>query len=86
MTKGHAMEKKWCLLKDSDGDRGLNGKKKVYEVTVNGTEVTYSWGMAEKTSRQTFTDFGKNETSAFQLAMMKVNFKIESGYTLAYTV
>jgi hypothetical protein len=42
--------------------------------------------MAEKSTRQTFVDYGKNETSAFQLAMMKVNFKIESGYEIAYTV
>jgi hypothetical protein len=80
------MEKKWCLLKNSDGNRGLAGKKKIYEVTVDGTKVTYSWGMAEKSTRQTFVDYGKNETSAFQLAMMKVNFKIESGYEIAYTV
>lgn len=80
------MEKKWCLLKNSDGDRGLAGKKKIYEVTVDGTKVTYSWGMAEKSTRQTFVDYGYNNTAAFQLAMMKVNYKIENGYEIAYTV
>ena len=47
------MQKKWCLLKTSDGERGTNGKQKVYEVIVEGSKVITVWGMAEKTQRQT---------------------------------
>lgn len=80
------MDKKWCLLKDSDGNRGIDGKKKVYEVIVLGTTVHMSWGMAEKTSRQTTTIECANPNIAAQIAHTKVYSKMASGYKLAYTV
>lgn len=80
------MEKKWCLIKESDGARGAAGKKKIYEILVTGTKVTYSWGMAEKSTRQTSTDYGYTNGLAIQLAIQKVNAKLAGGYTLAYVV
>ena len=80
------MQKKWCLLKTSDGSRGTAGKKKVYEVTVDGTIVRTSWGMAEKASRQTEVKNTYSEEYARQLAFMKVQEKLDKGYELAYTV
>lgn len=80
------MQKKWCLLKTSDGARGANGKKKVYEVTVDGTIVRTSWGMAEKGSRQTETKQVYSESYARQLAFIKVQEKLDKGYELAYSV
>jgi predicted DNA-binding WGR domain protein len=86
MTKGTPMNKKWCLLKASDGERGTNGKQKVYEVIVDGTKVITVWGMAEKTQRQTATKQVYSESYARQLAFMKVQEKLEKGYELAYAV
>jgi predicted DNA-binding WGR domain protein len=80
------MEKKWCLLKSSDGARGDNGKQKVYEVIVDGTKVITVWGMAEKTQRQIQTKQVYSESYARQLAFMKVQEKLEKGYELAYAV
>lgn len=80
------MQKKWCLLKESDGARGASGKKKIYEVTVDGTIVRTSWGMAEKTTRQTETKQVYSESYARQLAFIKVQEKLDKGYQLAYSV
>lgn len=80
------MEKKWCLIKESDGARGAAGKKKIYEVTVTGNTVRFSWGMAEKLTRQTSVDYGWSHNAALQLAQMKVNAKLAGGYSLAYVV
>ena len=80
------MEKKWCLLKESDGARGDNGKQKVYEVIVDGTKVITVWGMAEKTQRQTQVKQVYSESYARQLAFMKVQEKIDNGYEIAYAV
>jgi len=86
MTKGKPMNKKWCLLKTSDGERGSNGKQKVYEVIVDGTKVITVWGMAEKTQRQTQTKQVYSESYARQLAFQKVQEKLDKGYELAYAV
>jgi hypothetical protein len=80
------MDKKWCLLKTSDGERGQAGKKKVYEVTVTGTTVTMSWGMAEKPNRQTKVVQAWSAGAAHQEALTKVYEKLGSGYVLAYSV
>jgi predicted DNA-binding WGR domain protein len=80
------MEKRWCLIKESDGERGSNGKNKIYEVTVSGTKIVMSWGMAEKLSRQTKTQELYSESYARQLAFMKVQEKLNKGYELAYAV
>lgn len=78
--------KKFCLLKNSDGDRGLAGKKKIYEIIVDGNKVTFSWGMAEKPNRQTKTQFFYSPTAALQAAKVQMYSKISGGYELAYSV
>ena len=80
------MEKKWCLLKSSDGARGANGKMKVYEVIVSGSIVRTTWGMAEKANRQTAVQNYRDEFYARQMAFMKVQEKIDKGYEIAYSV
>ena len=80
------MTKKWCLLKSSDGQRGANGKRKIYEVTVDGSVVRTSWGMAEKPSRQNEVKNYRDEFYARQAAFTKVQEKLEKGYELAYAV
>lgn len=80
------MNKKWCLLKNSDGNRGLAGKKKIYEVIVMDNTVYLSWGMAEKSNRQTTTITATNPNAAAQVAHAKVYEKMSSGYELAYSV
>jgi predicted DNA-binding WGR domain protein len=80
------MQKKWCLLKESDGSRGAIGKKKIYEVSVEGTIVRTSWGMAEKPSRQSEVKNLHDEHYARQLAFMKVQEKLDKGYELVYSV
>lgn len=78
--------KKFCLLKNSDGNRGIAGKKKIYEILVDGNKVTFSWGMAEKTTRQTKTQFFYSPAGAMQAAKVQMYNKISSGYELAYAV
>jgi predicted DNA-binding WGR domain protein len=80
------MEKKFCLLKNSDGARGANGKKKIYEVTVSGNTVTMTWGMAEKPNRQTKVETFSHPAYAMQAATTKVWEKVSGGYKVAYTV
>jgi predicted DNA-binding WGR domain protein len=80
------MNTKWCLLKDSDGDRGVLGKKKIYEVVVNGDAVTTVWGMAEKATRQTQVKYYPSSQSARYAAMEKMQAKLDKGYVLTYAV
>ena len=80
------MTKKWCLLKESDGARGANGKKKVYEVILDGERVRTVWGMAEKESRQTQVQNFFSEAYARQWAAVRVQEKLAKGYELAYSV
>lgn len=80
------MNQKWCLLKTSDGARGANGKKKVYEVLLDGSTLRTSWGMAEKTQRATAVATYYSEGRARQEALLKVQQKLDKGYVLAYTV
>jgi predicted DNA-binding WGR domain protein len=80
------MTKKWCLLKSSDGQRGANGKRKIYEVTVDGPVVRTSWGMAEKPVRQNEVKNYHDDFYARQAAFMKVQEKLNKGYELAYAV
>jgi predicted DNA-binding WGR domain protein len=76
---------KWVLLNTSDGDRGDSGKQKVYEVLITGTTVTFSWGMAEKTTRQTKVQTTWSEGAARQVALNQVQAKVAKGYRLAYS-
>ena len=81
------MNKKWCLLKGSDGARGAKGKKKVYEVTINGTTVTFEWGMAETMAgRRRQTTTFRSTQAALAAAHEKVYAKVGRGYEVAYTV
>lgn len=78
------MTKKWVLTSTSTGQRGQIGKKKVYEVTVNGLQVLCVWGMAEKTGRQSRLFKCMSPASALYIAETKVMEKQEKGYKLAY--
>jgi predicted DNA-binding WGR domain protein len=80
------MEKKWCLLKQSDGARGDAGKKKVCEVRLVGNVVHCEWGMAEKVSRQSSRHVFGSPQSAMRFAYEKVSAKLDRGYAVAYTV
>jgi predicted DNA-binding WGR domain protein len=84
--KQDAMEKKWCLLKESDGARGDAGKKKIYEVRIEGSTLRCEWGMAEKTSRQSSVQTFYSENAAMQQALDKVYAKLDKGYKLAFVV
>jgi predicted DNA-binding WGR domain protein len=79
-------EKKWCLLKESDGARGEAGKKKIYEVRIEGSTLRCEWGMAEKTSRQSSVQTFYSENAAMQQALEKVYSKLDRGYKLAFVV
>jgi len=76
---------KWVLVKASDGTRGQNGKKKIYEITLEGNKVVMVWGMAEKPQRQSKTMFFGSTQEARWFALDKKNAKVwDRGYTLAY--
>lgn len=83
------MNKKWALLKGSDigpMGRGQAGKKKVYEITLDGFTLTCSWGMAEKTQRQTSVKTFSTTQAALVAAYDKLYSKLERGYEVAYEV
>lgn len=80
------MDKKFCLLKTSDGVRGQAGKKKVYEIMISGTYLLTSWGMAEKTQRQSAKQWFPSAAAASQAAHMKMYEKLGKGYELVYSV
>lgn len=79
------METKWCLIKSSDGDRGALGKKKVYELSIEGNQLVAVWGMAEKPNRQSQTLRFSSEQGARWAAFDKIQSKINKGYKLAYS-
>lgn len=66
--------------------RGQNGKKKVYEVTLDGTTVTFEWGMAEMTRRQRQVRTFSTTQAAINAAYDKVGAKLDRGYAVAYAV
>ena len=80
------MQTKWCLVKVSDGNRGALGKKKVYELSIDGNSFTAVWGMAEKPVRQSEVKNYRDDFYARQMAFMKVQEKLNKGYKLAYAV
>lgn len=83
------MNKKWALLKSSDigpMGRGQTGKKKVYEITLDGFTLTCSWGMAEKPKRQTSVQTFSTEQAALSAAYDKLSSKVSRGYVIAYAV
>jgi predicted DNA-binding WGR domain protein len=80
------MTKKWFLFNDSTGNRGVRGRKKIYEVTVEENVVIFAWGMAEKQGRQTSRLVFRSPGMAMQTAQSKVYEKMDKGYRLAATV
>jgi predicted DNA-binding WGR domain protein len=74
---------KWILVKESDGQRGDMGKKKVYEIVLNGSTVTVMWGKFEETHKQQtlVKEFG-SAYSARQWADEQRNAKRKKGYNL----
>ena len=79
------MEKKWTLLKASDGARGAAGKKKIYEVWVRDNVLVCEWGMAEKRQRQHSTAVFASHQGAVSAAYDKVWSKVDRGYAVAFT-
>jgi predicted DNA-binding WGR domain protein len=79
------VEKKWVLLSESDGARGDNGKKKVYEIVVKDNMLFTSWGMAEKSTRASSTKFFGSNNAAMSEALEKLSAKTAKGYVIAYT-
>lgn len=80
------MEKRWALLKSSDGARGSQGKRKIYEIQLEGAVLTCRWGMAEKAQRQTSVRVFRNEQAAMAAAYEKLYAKLDGGYAIAYAV
>ncbi len=76
-------EQYFALLKTSDGNRGEAGKQKIYEIRVQGRKVVYSWGMAEKTARQSKTVFFVNDNVAQFEALNQLRSKVVGGYRVA---
>lgn len=79
------VEKKWVLLSESDGARGENGKKKIYEIVVKDNMLFTSWGMAEKSVRASSTKFFSSNNAAHTEAIEKLSQKLAKGYVLAFT-
>ncbi len=73
---------KMILASRSQGERGQNGKKKIYEIVVDGTRVIVRWGKAEEDKRQSQTKFFQTEWQAKSFAQDKKWEKIEKGYEL----
>lgn len=76
---------KIVLVAGSDGERGQDGKKKVYEIVVEGQSVTLMWGKAEEARRQTKREWFATPFYAQMFADEKKWEKIGRGYTVAYT-
>lgn len=77
---------KIVMVSNSQGERGDNGKKKVYEITLEGDLwVVLSWGMAEKSARQIQRKWFPNPYTRAKFVEDKKWEKIAKGYTTAYT-
>jgi len=76
---------KSVLVGQSDGERGQDGKKKIYEIIVEGRTVTLMWGKAEEARRQSKREWFTNDHFAQMFANEKKWEKIGRGYTVAYT-
>lgn len=83
------MNRKWSLLKQSDSGpmgRGQSGKRKVYEITLDGTTLITEWGMAEMTRRQRQMRTFSSSQAALAAAYEKLDAKVGRGYAVAYAV
>lgn len=72
--------KKIVLVNASEGQRGQNGKKKIYEIVIKGTVVTLAWGKAEEANRQVQTKVFATEWQAVNFAEDKKYQKMDKGY------
>lgn len=77
--------KKTVLVHKSQGQRGQNGKKKIYEIVLDGNKVILSWGKAEENARQTQTKWFATEWSAQDFAFTKKCEKMDKGYEVILT-
>lgn len=73
---------KMILASRSQGERGQNGKKKIYEIVVSGTCVIVRWGKAEEDKRQSQTKWFNTPYQAEMFAHDKKWEKIDKGYEL----
>lgn len=76
--------KKIVLINKSTGQRGQEGKKKIYEILIDGKRVTLSWGKAEEGKRQTKTEWFAYEWQAINFAEEKKWAKQDRGYEVAF--
>lgn len=77
--------KKIVLISKSEGSRGQEGKKKIYEIIIEGNKVTFSWGKAEESKRQSKTEWYATEWKAENSAYEKKWEKVMKGYEVAFT-
>jgi len=82
-SEGIKMEK-IVLVSASTGERGQDGKKKVYEIVIDGNRVVMSWGKAEETRRQTKREWFTDNRFAKMFAEDKMYEKMNKGYALAF--
>lgn len=74
---------KWILVKESDGQRGDAGKKKVYEIVLDGKTVTVMWGKFEEAyGKQTQVKEFPNAFLAAEWAEEQRHAKRKKGYDL----
>lgn len=76
---------KTVLVSRSEGERGQDGKKKIYEIVVEDNYVTVAWGKAEESRRQSQRRWFANPFYAKMFADEKKYEKLGKGYTIAYT-
>lgn len=76
-------KKKIVLVCQSEGSRGQNGKKKIYEIIVNGNSVVLRWGKAEEDTRQSKTEWFVSAYQATNYADNKKWEKLSKGYHIA---
>jgi predicted DNA-binding WGR domain protein len=78
------MTSKIVLVSSSTGERGNDGKKKIYEIVVIDNKVVLRWGKAEEETRQTQTKWFGYSAAAKNFAMEKMIAKLDKGYEVAF--
>ncbi len=71
---------KWVLVKKSDGERGNNGLKKMYQVIVEDRKVITLWGKAEDNNQAKQVKQFRYSYEAKAYAYNKVDSKVSRGY------
>lgn len=74
----------FVLTATSQGERGEQGHKKIYEIIVEGNSVFLRWGKAEETKRQTQRKWFTSNNAALSFAQEKKWAKVDKGYVIAY--